>query len=109
MSFGALLLRVWADTSKAGVTGHAAFALKYIGNTNLANDLTTLAPVNGIVNYPDHVQPLWTRVRGANTCANCHNDPATVDLGGAIGGDGRVSWYDEAMIGDPMLGVTGYF
>ncbi|HZV92243.1 MAG TPA: hypothetical protein VFF72_03445 [Caldimonas sp.] len=99
---------VWADTSKAGVTGRSAIALKYTGNANPADDLATLAPVNGIINYPEHIQPLWTRDRGANTCTNCHNDPDLLDLGGTIAGDGRVESYDEVMIGDPVLDpVTG--
>jgi Hydrazine synthase alpha subunit middle domain/WD40-like Beta Propeller Repeat len=97
---------VWADTSKAGVTGHAAVTLKYTGNPNPANDLVTLAPVNGIINYPDHVAPLWTRDRGSNTCTNCHTDPDKLDLSATIGGDGRVASYDEIMIGDPLLDPT---
>ncbi|MGZ5215731.1 MAG: hypothetical protein ACXWKD_05775, partial [Caldimonas sp.] len=75
------------------------------------DDLVTAAPANGIVNYPDHIQPLWTRPRGpagANTCTNCHNDPAKLDLSATIGGSGRVSSYDEVMIGDPVIDpVTG--
>ncbi len=62
----------WADTSKQGVTARASITLRYTGNTNPADDLGTTAPVNGVINYPDHIQPLWTRDRGANTCINCH-------------------------------------
>ena len=29
---------------------------------------------------PDHIQPLWTRDRGANTCTDCHNDSDKLDL-----------------------------
>jgi hypothetical protein len=97
---------VWADTSKAGVTAHTAIALKYTGNANAADDLATAVPTNGIINYPDHIQPLWTRDRGANTCTNCHNDPDKLDLTATIAGDGRVESYDEVMIGDPMLDPT---
>jgi hypothetical protein len=25
-----------------------------------------------VINYPTHVQPLWDKDRGANTCVNCH-------------------------------------
>ena len=25
-----------------------------------------------IINYPTHIQPLWDKNRGANTCVNCH-------------------------------------
>src|SRR5690606_5156756 len=29
-----------------------------------------------IINYVEHIQPLWTLDRGANTCTNCHAPPA---------------------------------
>jgi hypothetical protein len=99
---------VWADTSKAGVTAKTTIALMYTGNANPANDLATAVPTNGIINYPDHIQPLWTRDRGANTCTNCHTDPDLLDLSATIAGDGRVESYDRVMIGDPLLDpVTG--
>ena len=52
---------------------------------------------------PDHVQPLWTRDRGANTCTNCHTDPARLDLRGTISGTGRVTSYEELVLGDPVI------
>ena len=66
-----------------------AIALKYTGNAVPADDLATPVPSNGIINYPTHVAPLWTRNRGANTCTSCHNDPDKLDLSATIGGDGR--------------------
>ncbi|HEX7435870.1 MAG TPA: hypothetical protein VF308_04135, partial [Caldimonas sp.] len=99
---------IWADTSKPGVTARTAIAVRYTGNANAVDDLVTVAPTNGVINYPDHIQPLWTRNRGANTCTNCHNDPDKLDRGATIAGDGRVASYDEVMIGDPVLDpVTG--
>ncbi|MDO8285805.1 MAG: hypothetical protein Q7T69_12430 [Rhodoferax sp.] len=99
---------IWADTSKPGVTGRAALTTRYTGNPIAADDLATAAPVNGIVNYPDHIQPLWSRNRGANTCTTCHFDPAKLDLSGTVGGSGRITSYDELMIGDPIIDpVTG--
>ena len=99
---------VWADTSKPGVTGRAALTMRYTGNPVSADDLATAVPVNGIVNYPDHIQPLWSRNRGANTCTTCHFDPAKLDLSGTTGGSGRITSYDELMIGDPIIDpVTG--
>lgn len=98
----------WADITKSGVTGRPAFALRYIGNTLTTDDLITAVPSNGIINYPDHIQPLWTRDRGANTCTTCHNDPAKLDLTDTISGTGRVVSYDELMLGDPIIDpVTG--
>jgi hypothetical protein len=97
---------VWADTTKAGVTARKSIALKYTGNANAADDLVTLVPQNGIINYPEHIQPIWTRDRGANTCTNCHNNPDKLDLGATIAGDGFVASYDEVMVGDPVLDPT---
>ena len=102
---------IWADASKSGVTPRASIALRYTGNADPANDLKTAVPTNGIINYPDHIAPLWTRSRGsagANTCTNCHNDPDKLDLRASIGGSGRTTSYDELMLGDPVLDpVTG--
>jgi hypothetical protein len=61
----AVFTDIWADTAQAGVTARASISLKYSGNANAADDLATPAPTNGVINYPDHIQPLWTRSRGA--------------------------------------------
>jgi hypothetical protein len=94
---------VWADTGKSGVTAHAPITIRYTGNASAANDLATAVPVDGIVNYPEHIQPLWTRNRGANTCTTCHADTAKLDLRANIAGTGRLVSYDELMLGDPMI------
>ncbi|MGN6527773.1 MAG: hypothetical protein ACTHL8_15405 [Burkholderiaceae bacterium] len=98
---------VWADTTKAGVTARPSISLLYTGNPNPADDLATPAPVNGVINYPTHIQPLWDRNRGANTCTNCHNVSDHLDLSHTTGGDGRVISYDRLMIGDPELDASG--
>jgi hypothetical protein len=98
----------WADTTKPGVTARKSIALMYTGNANPADDLKTPAPVNGLINYPTHVAPLWTLNRGANTCTGCHNDPDKLDLSASVSGTGRVESYQEIMLGDPQLDpVTG--
>lgn len=55
-----------------------ALAIRY-------SELATPAPTNGhclpewtslcrvIINYEDHIQPLWERDRGASTCVSCHS------------------------------------
>lgn len=99
---------IWADTSKPGVTARPALTIRYTRNPVAADDLATAVPVNGIVNYPDHIQPLWNRNRGVNTCTTCHFEPAKLDLSGTVGGSGRITSYDELMIGDPIIDpVTG--
>ncbi len=100
----------WADTSKPGVTARTAVALRYTGNANPADDLTTPVPVNGFVNYPEHIQPLWTKPRGPNgahTCTNCHADTAKLDLRANVAGTGRLVSYEELLVGDPVIGANG--
>jgi hypothetical protein len=98
---------IWADTSKPGVTARQAITLRYTGNAVSADDLATPAPVNGIINYPDHIAPIWERNRGANTCTNCHTDPAKLDLRSNISGTGRMTSYQELLLGDPVIGANG--
>jgi len=101
---------IWADTTQTGVTARAPISMRYTGNTNAADDLTTPVPTNGIINYPDHIQPLWTKSRGtggANTCTNCHTDPAKLDLRANIAGTGRLTSYEELLLGDPLLDAAG--
>jgi len=100
----------WADTTKPGVTARQSISLRYTGNPNAADDLTTAAPVNGVINYPEHIQPLWTKARGAggaNTCINCHSDPLKLDLRGTVAGTGRLVSYEELVLGDPLLDANG--
>ena len=99
---------VWADTSKSGVSARAAIAIRYAGNAVPADDLVTPTPTTGLINYPQHIQPLWTRDRGANTCTRCHADTAKLDLREQIAGTGRLTSYEELLVGDPVIDpVTG--
>jgi hypothetical protein len=94
---------LWADTTKAGVTARPAITVRYTGNANAADDLATAVPTSGIINYPDHIQPLWTRDRGANTCITCHSDTAKLDLRATLAGTGRLVSYEELLVGDPVI------
>ncbi|MCW7538592.1 hypothetical protein OOT46_12140 [Aquabacterium sp. A7-Y] len=98
---------VWADTTQSGVSARPSITIRYTGNANAADDLATPAPSNGVINYPEHIQPLWTRDRGANTCVACHADPARLDLRATVGGTGRLTSYEELLIGDPLLDGNG--
>ncbi len=102
---------VWADTTQTGVTARPAISLRYTGNPSAADDLVTPAPTNGVINYPDHIAPIWTRTRGtggALTCTNCHNDPDKLDLRATQSGTGRLVSYEELLTGDPVIDpVTG--
>ncbi|MFO1272048.1 MAG: hypothetical protein U1F50_10275 [Rubrivivax sp.] len=100
---------VWADTTQAGVSAKPSISLKYRGNPNPADDLPAelTVPVNGIINYPQHIAPIWTRDRGANTCTTCHNNPAKLDLRSTLAGTGRVQSYEELTLGDPLIDANG--
>ena len=100
---------VWADTAQPGVVARADISLRYSGNPDPADDLATPAPVNGVINYPDHIQPLWTRARGPGgtlTCTGCHADTRALDLRATLSGSGRMVSYEELLIGDPVIDPT---
>ncbi|MBW8832698.1 MAG: hypothetical protein JF606_25530 [Burkholderiales bacterium] len=94
---------VWADTTQTGVTARQSISIKYTGNANPLDNLGTAIPSNGIINYPEHIAPLWSRDRGANTCTTCHSDPARLDLSATMAGTGRFASYERLMIGDPVI------
>jgi len=96
---------VWTDPAQAGRAPDAPVSITYAGLP-----ATVPTPVAGIINYPDHVQPLWEADRGAATCVYCHasdvpDDPvsAGLDLRGTQSGSGRLKSYEELMLGDPVI------
>jgi hypothetical protein len=100
---------IWADTTQAGVAARNSISLRYTGNATPAADLATTEPKNGVINYPEHIQPLWTRVRGAGgalTCTNCHADATKLDLRANTSGTGRLVSYQELLVGDPLLNAA---
>ena len=103
---------IWADTTQPGVKARSAISLRYTGNPDPADDLATAAPVNGVINYPQHIQPLWTRPRGTGgeqTCVRCHDGSAAsgkLDLRGTTGGAGRLTSYQELLTGDPVIDLA---
>ncbi len=94
----------------------APILVRYTGNSNSADDMVTPAPATtgvkrGIINYREHVAPLWTRSRVTsggvdNTCVTCHSNAAVLDLRDTISGTGRVTSYEELMLGDPVIDAT---
>jgi mono/diheme cytochrome c family protein len=96
----------WADTTQTGVAARTSISLRYTGNPDAADDLATPAPVNGVINYPEHIQPLWTRARGpggSQACVACHADTAKLDLRATVSGTGRLVSYEELLLGDPLI------
>jgi hypothetical protein len=94
---------IWANAAQSGVSARAPITVKYTGNDNPADDLATAVPTNGLINYPQHIAPIWTRDRGANTCTGCHTDPAKLDLRSTTSGTGRLTSYEELLVGDPVI------
>ena len=104
------VIRVPTSGVKPGVVAHAPLRVRYTGNANPADDLQTPAPTNGFIHYPQHVAPIWSRPRGpggAHTCTTCHADPAKLDLSATVSGTGRVTSYQELVLGDPLLDANG--
>jgi hypothetical protein len=68
---------IWTDPVAAGRPADAPFSYLYA-------DLATPAPVSSdcqsnwtascrtVINYENHIHPLWSRDRAAATCINCH-------------------------------------
>ena len=99
---------VWADPANANAHARATLSLRYSGNTNSADDLRTPAPSQGVINYPEHIQPLWERDRGSATCTRCHGAGAKLDLSANIAGIGRLQSYQSLLVGAPIIDpVTG--
>lgn len=105
LNFDLVYEDVWTDPVQAGRAPDAPLVISYAG---LPPGLPV--PVDGIVNYPDHIQPLWDADRGASTCVDCHasddpEDPVSVglDLRGTASGSGRLKSYEEIMVGDPVI------
>jgi Hydrazine synthase alpha subunit middle domain len=80
----------WADTLQPGITARDSITISYAG-------LAT-APTNGIINYPDHIQPIWDR-----NCIGCHAAANKLDLTSTISGTGRMTSYQELLLGDPLI------
>jgi len=94
---------LWADTTRPGVQARPSVALRYTGNAVAANDLATAVPQRGVINYPEHIQPLWSRDRGSNTCTRCHGAGASLDLSGTFAGTGRLLSYESLLVGAPVI------
>jgi Hydrazine synthase alpha subunit middle domain len=78
---------VWVG---AGGTARAPISLTYAG--------LAAAPTNGIINYPDHIQPIWD-----GKCIACHTASNKLDLTSTISGTGRMTSYQELLLGDPLI------
>jgi len=88
---------VWAANPSQA---RAAIQIDYSGLITTAP--STTGPI--IINYPDHIQPLWSKSRGANTCTTCHSaSDAKLNLSATIAGTGRMVSYENLMVGAPVI------
>jgi len=100
---------VWADTAKPNVTARAPINLSYTANV-AGQNLTTAVPQGGVINYPDHIQPLWDATAGRpnGACSSCHNaSDALLDLTSTVAGTGRMTSYENLTLGPPLLNSAG--
>ena len=105
LSFDMAYEDVWTDPAQAGRDPDAPLLISYAG---LPPNVPV--PADGIVNYPDHIQPLWDAERGASTCISCHvnddpDDPTSggLELRARSSGSGRLKSYEEILVGDPVI------
>jgi len=111
---------VWTNTTVPGAVAGSPITIPYVSTpADATQDLTTPVPATsgpnrGVINYLEHIQPLWNKVRCASsttpcpqadvrTCVACHSDPATFDLSAGLSGTGRAISYDKLLIPDPIL------
>lgn len=89
-------------------------SIRYTGNIDCStgsgdptNDLTTAVPQNGVINYPEHIQPIWEAA-----CVSCHSPGGSaedvLDLSDNIAGSGRLVSYGSLLIGAIKLDVNGF-
>lgn len=103
-----------------GARPNPCIGIRYVGNRDCSGtllpseDLTTPVPNSGIINYPDHIEPLWAKNRGANTCVNCHNSADSnnaasvgLDLRNTASATGRSNSYESLLVGKPILDASG--
>jgi len=67
-------------------------------------NLATTAPANGVVNYPDHIQPIWD----IHNCVACHDGTTLpLDLSSLTSATGRLNSYEQLTRGEPLLDEQG--
>ena len=101
-------------TTDVEFTEYWSMGLEADFTLSLAN-IETPVPDNGRIDYVTHIQPLWEKDRGADTCTSCHNnallaDPISGGLtleGGLSGFAGHVISYDQLMRGPFKVDENG--
>ncbi len=67
-------------------------------------NLQTPAPANGIINYVDHIQPIWD----LHNCGGCHTGAnGTLDLNSTTSATGRLASFEQLTLGVPELDEDG--
>jgi len=93
---------VWANPANPSLYVRPSIDLRY-QNKPVAN-LSTAPPINGVINYPDHIQPLWDLGRPGGACSSCHSAADTLlDLSATVAGTGRLTSYESLTMGAPVI------
>lgn len=86
---------VWTDPADATVMVNSPVSYTYSGAggvyatadeapTTSACQTAWQANCRIVINYSEHIHPLWSKDRMANTCINCHSTRANDDPAGAL-------------------------
>ncbi len=106
----------WTDPQQAGRPIDPPWRIRYA-------DLATPAPQDGLIDYPDHIQPLWDRARLLDLgdgvrdwrCSGCHDgrrdprrNPSGLDLRANLAGhSGRMVSYEALTTGALVFNAQG--
>lgn len=85
---------IWTDTNGTGLTANPSLSYRYDDLVGVGEIYATAddAPVSSacqadwqkgcriIINYEQHIQPMWEKDRGANTCTACHTTNGNNDV-----------------------------
>ena len=109
---------IWSDDSQANIKKGKQISISYDHLTNIGGaPLLTGQAIEklncGIINYEEHIQPLWEAQRGFGdqfTCTRCHNDlnpAAGLSLENSRDARGRLQSYSALLLGAEELDENG--
>ena len=109
---------IWTDLGVANVEMGTPFANSYIELINNDSDSRhTDAAINklacGIINYPEHIQPIWEKTRGLlgrDSCGNCHDESSPAGglaISSTLSNNGRYKSYENLLTGTVELNAEG--
>jgi len=108
LSLNVIYKDVWTDSAQRAVDPEINY---------LYENLSTEFPTDGLIDYPTHIQPIWSLERTINgqnqPCNFCHNgiedsqrNPTSFDLNGFVGA-GKMPSYNSLLVGQVLLDSSG--